>query len=158
MVGARRSSLRFRPCPSVNLLSSEGFSRLEVDPDVMPGAWFGITDIKDCFHNMLIPEWLSDSFTLVPVTAKEVGIEGSTLLQNGCKVVLESETLVSPAWSALPMGCSWSFVFCSERDRDHCVSRPCVGRSLLFTTKRRIWSWVDVWVLKRTTCMWTIWV
>ena len=95
----------------------------------MPGAWFGITDIKDCFHNMLVPEWLSDSFTLIPMTAEEVGIEFCTLLQNGCKVVLESETLVSPAWSALPMGCSWSFVFCSERDRDHCVSRPCVGRS-----------------------------
>ena len=50
-------------------------------------------------------------FTLIPVTAKEVGIEGSTLLQNGCKVVLESEKLVSPAWSVLPMGCSWSLYF-----------------------------------------------
>ena len=38
-----------------------------------------------------------------------VGIEGRILLQNGCKVVLESETLVSPAWSVLPMG--WSLYF-----------------------------------------------
>ena len=45
------------------------------------------------------------------MTAKDVGIEGSTLLQNGCKVVLESESLVSPAWSVLPMGCSWSLYF-----------------------------------------------
>ena len=45
------------------------------------------------------------------MTAKEVGIEGSTLLQNGCKVVLESETLVSPAWSVLAMECSWSLYF-----------------------------------------------
>ena len=59
-VGARRSYLRFRPCPNMELLPSEGFSKLEVDPDTMPTAWFGITDIKDCFHNILIPEWLSD--------------------------------------------------------------------------------------------------
>ena len=45
------------------------------------------------------------------MTAKEVGIECSALLQNGCKVVLESETLVSSAWSVLPMGCSWSLYF-----------------------------------------------
>ena len=50
-------------------------------------------------------------FSLIPVTAKEVGIEGNTLLQNGCKVVLGSETLVSPAWSVLSMGCSWSLYF-----------------------------------------------
>ena len=30
IVDARRSNLRFRPCPNVNLLSSEGFSKLEV--------------------------------------------------------------------------------------------------------------------------------
>ena len=85
-------------------------------------AWFGITDIKDCFHNMLIPKRLSDFFSLIPVTAKEVGIQGNTLLQNGCEVVSENETLVSPAWSVVPMGCLWFSVFCSERDRDHCVS------------------------------------
>ena len=60
VVDARRSNLRFRPCPIVNLFSSEGFSKLEVGPDMMPTAWFGITDIKDCFHDMLISEWLSD--------------------------------------------------------------------------------------------------
>ena len=45
------------------------------------------------------------------MTAKEGGIQGSTLLHNGCKVVLENETLVSPAWSVLTMGCSWSLYF-----------------------------------------------
>ena len=60
IVDVWRSNLRFRPCPNVNLLSSEGFSKLEVDPDMMPAAWFGITNIKDCFHNMVIPKWLSD--------------------------------------------------------------------------------------------------
>ena len=39
IVDVRRSNLRFRPCPNVNLLSSEGFSKLEVDSDVVPGAW-----------------------------------------------------------------------------------------------------------------------
>ena len=98
---------------------------------------------------MLIPEWLLDFLSLIPVTAKEVDIEGSTLLQNGCKVVLEIETLVSPAWSVLPMGCSWSLYF----------ARPALdGLSPVFMTKRRIWSCVDAWVLKRSTCMWTIWV
>ena len=91
--------------------SSEGFSKLEVDPDVMLAAWFCITDIKDCFHNMFDSCVTFGFFSLIPATAKEVGIEGSTLLQNGCKVVLESETLVSLAWSVLPMGCSWSSYF-----------------------------------------------
>ena len=65
----------------MNRVSSRGFSKLEVDPDVMPGAWFGTTDIKNCFHNVLIPEWLSEFFSLIPVTAKEVGIEGCILLR-----------------------------------------------------------------------------
>ena len=86
------SNLRFRPCPNVELLSSEGFSKLEVDLDTVPTAWFGITDIKDCFHNMLIPEWLPDFFSHMPVTAREVGVEGSTLMQKGCQVLLESVT------------------------------------------------------------------
>ena len=130
IVDAQRSNLRFRPCPNVSLLSSEAFSKLEVDPDLMPAAWFGITDMKDCSHIMWIPEWLSDFFSLLPVTAKEVGIEGSTLLQNGCKVVLESETLVSPTWSGAAHGMFEVLVFCSERDRGHRVSRPRVERSL----------------------------
>ena len=69
IVDARRSNLRFRPCPNVNLFSSEGFSKSEVDPGVMPAAWFGITDIKDSFHNMLIPEWLSDFSVYLGVIA-----------------------------------------------------------------------------------------
>ena len=64
---ARRSNLRLRPCPSVALLSSEGFSKLEVDHEAMLEAWFGITDIKDCFHNIRIHEWFSDYFGLQPV-------------------------------------------------------------------------------------------
>ena len=32
IVDARRSDLRFRPCPNVELFSSESFSKLEVDP------------------------------------------------------------------------------------------------------------------------------
>ena len=48
---------------------------------------------------------------MILVTAKEVGIQGSTVLQSGCKVVLEKETLVSPAWSVPSMRCSWSLYF-----------------------------------------------
>ena len=53
-----------------------------------------------------------------------VGVHGVST-PNGCKVVLESETLVS----VLPHGVFVVFVFCSERD-DHGVSRPCVERPL----------------------------
>ena len=38
IVDARRSNLRFRPCPNVQLLSGEDFSKLQVDPDAMPTA------------------------------------------------------------------------------------------------------------------------
>ena len=42
-VDARRSNLLLRPCPSVALFSSEGFSKLEVDRDATPEACFGIS-------------------------------------------------------------------------------------------------------------------
>ena len=50
----------------------------------------------------------------MPVTAREVGIASSTLLQSGCRVLLRNDTLVSPAWAVLPMGCLWSLYFCQS--------------------------------------------
>ena len=111
IVDARRSNLRLHACPNAALLSSESCPKLEVDSDAVPTAWFGITDIKDCSHNMLTPEWISDYFSLMPVTAGEVEIEGSTLLQNSHRVALGNDILVTPAWAVLPMGCSWSLYF-----------------------------------------------
>ena len=104
IVDARRSNLRLRPCPNVALLSSEGFSKLEVDRDATPKAWFGITDIKDCFHNMRIPDWFSDYFSLLHVAAWEAEIEGSTLVQNGRRVFLGRDTSVTPAWQSYRWG------------------------------------------------------
>ena len=47
----------------------------------------------------------------MPMTAREVEIEGSTLFQNGRRVLLCNDTLVTPAWAVLPLGCSWSLYF-----------------------------------------------
>ena len=78
---------------------------------LMPGACFGITDIKDCFHNMLIPEWLSGFFSLIPVTAKERGWYWAAPC---CRMVAKL-CLKLKRWyllrGRLPMGCSWSLYF-----------------------------------------------
>ena len=91
---------------------------------------------------MLIPECPSDFFSLPPATAKEAGIEGSTLLQNGCKVVR----------------CPWD-VRGLESVTETIASRaPALNGLSPLHDKAKIWFWVDTWVLKRSTCMWTIWV
>ena len=73
IVDARRSNLCFRPSPNVSLLSSEGRSNLDVEPDMMPAVWFWYLR-----HQRLLPQHVDARvaigfFSSIPVTAKEVG-------------------------------------------------------------------------------------
>ena len=103
------------------------FSRVKASQSWKSEAWFGITDVKDCFHNMRIPDWFSDYFSLLHVAAWETEIEGSTLRQNGRRVFLGRDTSVTPALAVLPMRVLVVLVFCSER---HNLPRTCTPQPL----------------------------
>ena len=103
------------------------FSRVKASQSWKTEAWFGITDIKNCFHNMRIPDWFSDYFSLLHVAAWEAEIEGSTLRQNGRRVFLGRDTSVTPALAVLPMRVLVVLVFCSER---HNLPRTCTPQPL----------------------------
>ncbi|CAK0795767.1 unnamed protein product, partial [Prorocentrum cordatum] len=88
IVDARRTNAHFRDPPGVELLSSEGLARIEVQ---MPDSGFssyedlraashaqqvyiGMADVKDCFHRMRIDSALSQYFCLPPVKAGAFGV------------------------------------------------------------------------------------
>ena len=56
-VDCRKANGLFAPRPSVELLSGDGLSRIEVDSSglahgVSPGLHHGCADVADCFHRM----------------------------------------------------------------------------------------------------------
>ena len=93
IVDARRANARFRQPPGCRLLSSEGFAACEVDLGDTAGmdedeverllsltqVFVGEADVKDCFHRMRVPLWMSRYFALPGVTAKCLGLVGSEL-------------------------------------------------------------------------------
>ena len=57
IVDCRKANALFAPPPSVELLSRDELSRIEVDSSglahgVSPGLHYGCADVADCFHRM----------------------------------------------------------------------------------------------------------
>ncbi|CAK0860231.1 unnamed protein product, partial [Prorocentrum cordatum] len=70
-------------------------------------AWLGVSDVKDCFHRLLLDAGpgLQEFFGCPPLRAAELG-----LAQLG-GVALERGTLLYPLARAPPMGWAWSLRF-----------------------------------------------
>lgn len=66
------------------------------------GLYFGLADVKDCFHRLKCPYWLSEYFCLRPIPAKWVGMGGHIV--SGEKVSHEQE--IYPMAGSFPMGFS----------------------------------------------------
>ena len=47
-------------------------------------SFLGLSDVKDCFHRLRVPMWLSRYFAWEPVPAKVVGLE--SFMVDGIKV------------------------------------------------------------------------
>ena len=121
IIDARGTNELFRPPPGVELLTSDGFSRIELVPPegLDPGSaeyeafmqqqkvGIGLSDVKDCFHRLRQPRWLAEYFCLDPVPASWVNMAGKTL--NGR--VLAAQDLIYPAPGSLCMGFTWSLFF-----------------------------------------------
>ncbi|CAK0824695.1 unnamed protein product, partial [Prorocentrum cordatum] len=131
IVDARRANAWFGVPPSVQLLSCEGFGRVEVKlpegvafgsargEELLNGfkLFLGMTDVKDCFYRMRIPVSLAKFFSLPAAPAHVLGLEGHELegTRLGC------DTLVFPCIGALPMGFSWSLFLAQDANEERVV-------------------------------------
>ncbi|CAK0880972.1 unnamed protein product, partial [Prorocentrum cordatum] len=131
IVDARRANAWFGVPPSVQLLSCEGFGRVEVKlpegvafgsargEELLNGfkLFLGMTDVKDCFYRMRIPVSLAKFFSLPAAPAHVLGLEGHEL--EGAR--LGCDTLVFPCIGALPMGFSWSLFLAQDANEERVV-------------------------------------
>ena len=78
----RASNRHFIQAPSTELLSSEGFSRIELDLETSDSAGpildqllmhLGIADVKDCFHRMRLDRCIHEYFCYEGGAAAEFG-------------------------------------------------------------------------------------
>eukprot|EP00435_Cladocopium_sp_Y103_P072928 s29_g41.t2 len=132
IIDARGTNRLFQEPPGVQLLTSDGFSRVElvVPEGLSPGSqeyeqylqtkkiYMGLSDVKDCFHRLRQPKWLSEFFCFEGIPAKWVGLEGSTL--DG--VQLGPDSIVYPAPGSLSMGFTWSLFF-AQRINERMMAR-----------------------------------
>ena len=81
--------------------------------------YLGTGDVKDCFHRIIMPAWMSPYFCFPEISAGEVGLEGQWL--EG--VLLSRDTMVRPCPRSLPMGFSWSLYFCQESGQHQQLTR-----------------------------------
>ena len=121
IIDARGANMLFNPPPGVDLLTSDGFARIELVPpghlspgtkefdDFMDGqkVGIGLSDVKDCFHRLRQPFWLSEYFCLDPVPAEWVGLVGTKIHGK----LLSAGDPVWPAPGSLCMGFTWSLYF-----------------------------------------------
>ena len=133
IVDARPANQLFNNPPGVHLCTSEGFARMELElpSSVEPGSpafeehlksrglVFGLADVKDCFHRLRQPEWLSKYFCWDPIPASWVkGLIGTMV--DGKKV--ERGDMLYPMPSSLCMGFSWSLYF-AQKANENLMSR-----------------------------------
>ena len=78
ILDAREANRAFGDPPGVKLCSAETFSNIEApaNDDYDAEYCIGSFDLKDCFHRLLMPPWMSPYFCLAPLTAAELGIIG----------------------------------------------------------------------------------
>ena len=134
IVDARSTNALFKDPPGVELCSSEGFSRIEcqLSGKARPGSveffselqslnlFVGLSDVKDCFHRLRQPRWLAEYFCLMPIKARWVGLEGSSL--DG--VLLHADSVIYPMPGSLCMGFSWSLYFSQAINEHQCKLVP----------------------------------
>ena len=110
ILDCRAANRHFVLPPSTELLSSEGFARIEAELDGGPGLealrmHLGIADVKDCFHRMKLEGEICEYFCYEGGYASEFGVS---------KVdgeAVPGSAWIYPAAAVLPMGWAWSLHF-----------------------------------------------
>ena len=72
------------------------------------GLCMGVGDIADAFHRFKIDEFFSSFFGLKDVRAADLGLSGKDLGWGP----LEPDSPMTPCFTSLPMGFTWSLYFC----------------------------------------------
>jgi hypothetical protein len=133
IVDARPANQLFKAPPGVQLCTSEGFSRMEIEvpPDIIPGTeefaaylkgrglYFGLADVKDCFHRLRQPKWLSEYFCWDPIPARWISDMVGVHLDG---IPLDRGEQVFPMPASLCMGFSWSWYF-AQMANEHLMTR-----------------------------------
>ena len=109
ILDCRRSILLFKRPPHVQLVTGEGLAlaNLEVEIDKTgddAGLWVGQADVKDAFHRLGMPSFLSRYFGYPGCTAEEMKMVGETV-----------DDVVYPLARSLPMGFAWSLDMPADR-------------------------------------------
>ena len=138
---ARSANRLFKDPPSVSLMTGEGLGRIEVacgetvftDLEAMDALsiYIGLSDVRDCFHRMRVPQWLAQYFAWEPVPAHILGLDG-TLLDG---VTLLKHDLVWPCAGSLCQGFSWSLFF-AQRANEYQASLTRPLRDALLANDR----------------------
>jgi hypothetical protein len=110
ILDCRAANRHFVLPPSTELLSSEVFARVEAECD--PGGdfdalrmFFGIADVKDCFHRMKLEGPISEYFCYEGGYAHEFGVSDIDGEPVG------PHEWIYPAAAVSPMGWAWSLHF-----------------------------------------------
>ena len=145
IIDARPANAVFRDPPGVALSTAETFSKIKFvcgeDDDASPlgqqtfsppaELFAGLSDVKDCFHRVKQPRWLSKYFCLMPIEARHVGLTGQVV--DGLK--LRSQDLVYPMPGSLCMGFSWSLFFAQRINEVQMEHVPSLASSKLINDR-----------------------
>ena len=162
ILDCRRANAWFIRPPHTALLTSEGLGNLEVDlfdgdaveaeAAALKGVAFsvGVADVRDAFHRLLMPAWMSRYFGLPPLTAREAGVTGEVI--DG--IPAAASDLIWPLARPLPVGFTWSLAICQDSVERLCARTPCLqGVPLLRDRGRRCcWSCAATARCSSTTC------
>ena len=133
IVDARQANQLFGSPPGVELCTSEGFARIEIEvPEQLEpgspgfqqhlrerGLVFGLSDVKDCFHRLRQPHWLSRYFAWEEIPVSWVDDIIGTVVEG--ERVKKGDRLF-PCPASLCMGFSWSLFF-AQRSSEHLMSK-----------------------------------
>ena len=125
---ARRSNACFRDPPGVSLMTGEGLGKIEVvfedavwatqEMIESVSTYVGLSDVRDCFHRMRVPGWMSRFFAWEAVPAHVVGLTGQSI--DGKE--LGHNDAVFPCAGSLCQGFSWSLYFAQRANEFLCKS------------------------------------
>jgi hypothetical protein len=97
-------------------------------------VYCGTADVSDCFHRMLIDDYMSRYFCLdYDFKAWELGVSGMEIDGH----VLERESSVFLGACALPMGFSWALFLAQRANENTMAQVPGVVTSNLFNDATR---------------------
>ena len=103
----RLANLLFRLAPQVDLGAGDCLKDLDLSRG--KSVWISQADVKNCFYQICLPQWLIPCFCLDPIPKSKAWSLGTQHDYRGISLEFGLAGLVHPALAVLPMGWSWAF-------------------------------------------------